>query len=258
MFFGQLPASVLVGLIVGSFLNVCIYRLPRGESVVFPASHCPHCQQPIAWYDNIPLLSYLLLRGRCRQCGQGISRRYPLVEASNALLWLLAAWRIADPLPMLIAQLFSSALLCLSLIDLQELIIPDEINLFLAALGLASCVLIPQPLWWERLLGALLGGGLLLLLAELSLRIWKKEGMGGGDIKLMAAVGLLLGWRMTLLALFLSSFIALFYILIALMLGRDVRRSEPIPFGPALATASLLAFYFGSDLIHWYIRLILG
>jgi len=254
-----LSASCLIGLIAGSFLNVCIYRLPRGESVAWPGSHCPLCQAPIAWYDNLPVLSYVLLQGKCRHCHAPISKRYPVIEATNALLWLWAAYILPVPTCFL-AFLFGSALLTLSCIDQEHLIIPDSINLFIAVLGLVSLVVSSQLMWWERLLGGLVGGGFLLLLAELAYRLWRKDAMGGGDIKLMAAAGLFLGWRLTLLALFLSSFIAIVFILIDAFVHRrfHMDKSQEIPFGPALACACWISLLHGEAIIRAYLSFILS
>ena len=254
----HLSASCLIGLMAGSFLNVCIYRLPRGESVAWPGSHCPLCQAPIAWYDNLPVLSYMLLRGKCRHCHAPISWRYPVIETVNALLWLWAT--LVLPLPTsVLACLLGSALLTLACIDQEHLIIPDSINLFIAVLGLIAFFVSPSLLWWERLLGGLVGGGSLLLLAELAYRLWHKDAMGGGDIKLMAAAGLFLGWKQILLALFLSSFIALGFILIEGIVHRraSMDTSREIPYGPALACACWLSLLYGDTLIRAYLNFIL-
>lgn len=199
--FERLPAALalLFGLVVGSFLNVCIYRIPLGISVAKGRSFCPACGEKIAWYDNVPLLSFLVLRGRCRRCGDRISPRYPAVEAANALLWLLCYLSHGYSAKTLLLCLALSALLVAAMIDRDTGIIPDRISVFLAALACCSLFApgFPSPL--ARLGGALCVSVPMLLAALL----W--EGFGGGDIKLCAAFGLLAGWRLSLLAILFAS-----------------------------------------------------
>ncbi|MBI3091262.1 MAG: prepilin peptidase [Candidatus Tectomicrobia bacterium] len=247
----------LVGAIFGSFANVCIHRLPRRLSVVRPGSHCPHCGAAVRWFDNLPVLSYLLLRGRCRSCGSRISPRYPLVEALSALLFLLLWWEIgwSRELPAYLA-LFE-ALLIISFIDLEHQIIPDVISLPGTLAGvLASLFLLPHgPLW--AVFGGLVGGGVLYAVGVLGGVLLKQEAMGGGDIKLMAMVGAFLGWKIALLTIIFAAFLGSLTGGAMLLLLRHSRRT-PIPFGPYLALGALLALLAGNTLLAWYFDLFLG
>lgn len=248
---------VLVGAIFGSFANVCIHRLPRRLSVVRPGSHCPACGAAVRWHDNLPVLSYLLLRGRCRNCGRRISPRYPLVEALSALLFLLLWWAIgwSRELPAYLA-LFE-ALLIISFIDLEHQIIPDLISLPGTLAGvLASLFLLPHgPLM--AVFGGLVGGGVLYAVGVLGGVLLKQEAMGGGDIKLMAMVGAFLGWKIALLTIIFAAFLGSLIGGAMLLLLRHSRRT-PIPFGPYLALGALLALLAGDTLLTWYFDLFLG
>jgi len=244
----------ILGLLVGSFINVCIYRLPRRESIVFPASHCTSCEQPIRPYDNIPLLSYLILRGRCRSCRAPISWRYPLVELVHGLGYLFILNHFGPSFAAVIYALFFSSLLAVTFIDLSHQIVPDVITLPGMVLGLlaASTVLPPGPI--NALIGLFLGGGLFYLVAVLSIALLKKEGMGGGDIKLIAMIGAFLGWKGMLLTIFLAalsgSIAGLFLVLV-----RGQSRAEPIPFGPFLALGAMISLFWGPEILQWYLLL---
>ena len=195
------------GALIGSFLNVCIHRLPRGESVVWPASHCPSCMKAIAWYDNVPLISYAWLRGKCRMCRTTISAQYPLFEALNALGYIALFWRFGlTPEAFGYAALYS-ALIVVTGTDLSHRIIPDAVTLPGIAIGLLSGAFVLPVGLLNSLAGMLVGGGILLCLAWLSPLLFGKEGMGGGDIKLMAMVGAFLGWKPVLLAIMVASLI---------------------------------------------------
>ncbi|RMF92042.1 MAG: prepilin peptidase [Nitrospinota bacterium] len=238
----------LCGLLVGSFANVCIYRLPRGQSIIWPPSHCPSCQAPVKPYDNIPLLSFLLLRGRCRACRHPISWRYPLVEALNALLYLLVYSYYGFHLLTGIYALLLTILLIVTFIDLEHKIIPDRITLSGLLAGLLLNPLLPVS-FFDALLGGLIGGGIFLLVALLS-----RGGMGGGDIKLMAMLGVFLGWQRALLTIFLGvSSGAL--VGIVLMLLRKKGRKDQVPFGPFLALGGMVALFWGEAIIAWYLSL---
>lgn len=261
----------LFGLVVGSFLNVCIVRLPEGRSVVAPASHCPSCRVPIRWYDNIPLISFLLLRGRCRSCGRSISWRYPAVEAANGLLFVAAfsAFGISGE-GILVAALCSS-LLVITAIDLDHQIIPDAITLPGMVLGLVlapffmTALAEPLPFGLERLivpgpylrsflhslLGLLAGGGPLFLIGWLWEKLRKVEAMGGGDIKLMGMVGSFTGWKGGLMTIMLGA-MAGSIIGVLLILLRKHEAGNTIPFGPFLALGALLTVFFGPELREWY------
>jgi len=246
--------SFILGAVVGSFLNVCICRLPRDESVVSPPSHCPGCGYLIRWYDNIPLLSYLMLRGRCRGCGERISPRYPLVELLNALLSLALYLRFGPTLAFCVLFVLCSALVAITFIDLEHQIIPDEISLSGIVLGFVASFFLAGHGWLNSLLGILLGGGSLLLVAYGYQLLTGKEGMGGGDIKLLAMMGAFLGWRSIPFIIFVSS-LAGSLIGISLMLIQKKDSKLAIPFGPYLALGALLYVFYGPRLIRWYLTL---
>ena len=246
---------LLFGAVIGSFLNVCIYRLPREESVAWPASHCPSCRKSIAVYDNIPIVSYLLLRGHCRGCRSPISIRYPLVEAANAVGYVGVFWMFGfTPVAWAYAALVS-ALIVVTGTDLSHTMIPDAVTLPGIVVGLLCAALILPITLMESLMGVLVGGELLWFLTRISPYVFGKEGMGGGDIKLMAMVGAFIGWQPVLLAIMIGSFLGS-VIGGALMISGVISRREPIPFGPFLAIGSLLALIFHQSLFEWYWSLI--
>lgn len=246
----------IFGAMVGSFLNVVIHRVPRGESVVHPRSRCPRCASQIAWYDNLPILSWLLLRGRCRGCGESISARYPLVELVSALLAAALAVRLGPGVAALAAFYFAASLLALTYIDLDVQLLPDRITLPGIVIGLAVAFLAPpgdrlvEP--QAALAGALLGGGILWLVAWAYHAVSGREGMGGGDVKLLAMIGAFLGWQGVLLTLLLASFIGS-AIGIGLMIRQRADSKLAIPFGPFLALGALVALFWGPQIVRWYI-----
>jgi leader peptidase (prepilin peptidase)/N-methyltransferase len=240
---------------VGSFLNVCIWRLPREESIVRPSSKCPKCGTSIKPWDNIPVISYILLRGKCRACGEPISIRYPIVEAANGLLYLLVFFKFGLTGETFFYFAFVSALMVIALIDFDHQIIPDEITLPGVVIGLlAGSLLLPDPFqriiplgWKASLIGAALGFGLFYLVALLS-----KGGMGGGDIKMMAMVGAILGWKGVLFTTFAGS-LAGSLIGLYLIIFRGRGRKSKIPFGPFLAFGALIGLVFGQEILRWYL-----
>lgn len=242
------------GVVIGSFLNVCIHRLPAQESIVFPTSHCPSCKTPIRPYDNVPILSYLVLRGRCRACAARISPRYPLVEALTGLAALAALLEFGWCVHFAVAFLFLAALIVVTFIDLDHQIIPDVISLPGIPVGFAAAALTGDPGWQSSLIGILIGGGILWAVAEGYYRLTGREGMGGGDIKLLAMIGAFLGWRAVPITLILGSLsgtvVGLAFIVAK---GRDSR--TPIPFGPFLAAGAVCALFFGDALVDWYLDL---
>jgi leader peptidase (prepilin peptidase) / N-methyltransferase len=242
-----------LGAILGSFVNVVIHRLPRGESLVRPRSHCPRCGHLIAAYDNVPIASYLLLRGRCRHCRASIPARYPLVEALGAVL--VPAAVLTTPVVWLAAAnaLFALALLAVLFIDFDHRIIPDEITLPGVVLGLLCAWLGPRPLS-DALWGVALGGGGLLAVALLYQLIARREGMGMGDVKLMAMVGAFCGWRGALVTIVLGSLVGSF-IGLALIAGRRGTRQTQLPFGSFLAPAAWVALLLGDRLWAAYLGL---
>lgn len=242
------PAGVLVGAIIGSFLNVVIVRLPQKESLVAPRSRCRACGTELHWFDNIPVLSFLALRGRCRTCGAAISWRYPIVEAVTALTFALAAWRSTPLSDLLVAWLFLSALIAIAGIDLEHQIIPDRITLPGIAVGFVTSFLGTRVSWLDALLGILAGGGILFAVILLS-----GGGMGGGDMKLGAMIGAFLGYKLALLALFLAVILG-GVVALGLLSAGIRRRKDPIPFGPFLACAAAVATLWGEAVLTWYLR----
>lgn len=241
----------LFGALVGSFLNVCIYRLPRKESIVWPASHCPACRRPIAPYDNVPILGYALLGGRCRGCKAPISLQYPLVELANALGWVAIVWYFGWGWQAAAYAALFSALVVVTGTDLSHTIIPDGVTLPGIALGLvAGATVLPLGIQ-DSLLGVLVGGGLLWGLAVISPYVFGKEGMGGGDIKLLGMVGAFLGWRPALLTIMIGALLGS-VVGLSLIGLNIIKRDEYIPFGPFLAFGALLALFFHDSLLTWY------
>jgi len=244
----------IFGAAIGSFLNVCIYRMPRNMSIIAPASRCPSCNTPIRPYDNVPVLSYLLLRGKCRVCKAGISSRYPTVEFLNAALYAAVLWRFGLEWYTPAYFIFCSVLVVITFIDLDFQIIPDRITLPGIGIGLiAGALLMPDPFVRYTLLGIkssiigfLAGGGLFYAIAVLS-----RGGMGGGDIKMMAMVGALMGWKSVLLTTFLGSMTGA-VIGIFLMISKGKGRKTKIPFGPFLGLGSLITLFFGQEIFNWY------
>lgn len=243
--------AFLIGAFVGSFLNVCIHRMPLRQSVVWPASHCPACGGPIAPYDNVPLVSYVLLRGRCRACRVPISFRYPLVEFANGVGYALILWRFGWGWPALIYAALFSALLIVTGIDWAHQIIPDRITLPGIGFGLLAGATVLPVGFPDALLGALVGGGILWLLAWASPYLFGKEGMGGGDIKLLAMIGAFLGWKPALLTIMIGAFSGSI-VGVAMILLKLIRRDQYLPFGPFLALGAVIAMFFHQELLAWY------
>ena len=242
--------ALVFGATVGSFCNVCIYRLPRRESIVSPPSHCPHCGQPVRWHDNVPVLGYIFLKGRCRDCGERIGARYPVVEGMVALLWLGLWWfNDGQVWPFLADSAFVTALVILVGIDLEHRLLPDRVTLPLIAFGLLVS-LVPgalSPL--ESLIGAAAGGGIMYGIAVLGDAVYKRETMGGGDIKLAAAIGAFTGWQVLIVALFAAFVLGAIGGVIYLAIGG---REKTVPFGPFLAAGALLAIVAGQPIWTWY------
>jgi leader peptidase (prepilin peptidase) / N-methyltransferase len=236
---------------IGSFLNVCIYRLPRGESIAWPGSHCPLCAYPIEFYDNIPLLSYLWLGGRCRVCRAPISMRYPFVETTNALGYLTILWFFGPNWTSVLYALLFSALIVVTGTDLTHKMIPNVITLPGIVIGLLGAVTVLPVGVVNSVLGLAVGGGLLWLLAWLSPYLFGKEGMGGGDIKLLAMIGAFLGWKPALLTIMIGSLTGSI-IGISLIALRIIKRDDYIPFGPFLVLGALLSMFFAQPLLDWY------
>ena len=246
----------VLGAVVGSFLNVCIYRIPEGLSIVFPASRCPVCTAPLRWFHNVPVFSYLLLRGKCAFCAVKIPWRYPLVELLNAGLYVLVLWYFGLSGATLVFFLFISALIVITFIDLDHQIIPDVISLPGIVVGFMCSFVLPWLTWQDSLYGILLGGGSLFAIAAGYEFLTKKEGMGGGDIKLLAMLGAFLGWKAVLPIIFLSSLVGTL-IGVPLMLIKGADGQLAIPFGPFLAFSSIIYLFWGGAIIRWYMSMFL-
>lgn len=245
--------SFLFGAIVGSFLNVCIYRLPREESIVFPGSHCPYCKTPIRFYDNIPIISYIFLRGKCRYCSHSISPQYPIIEWLTALSSVLLFIKYGISLNYLIYFAFVSALIVITVIDLYHQIIPDVISLPGIGVGLLSSLILSNITFWESLIGIISGGGILFLVAVGYQWLFKREGMGGGDVKLLAMIGAFLGWKSVFLTIILSSFIgSVVGIVLIAIKGKNLKYA--IPFGPFLSLGAVISLFYQNEIIYWYLR----
>lgn len=247
-----LPAVLVLGAVVGSFLNVVIARLPAqmagaGDSIVWPASRCPHCRQAIRWYDNIPLLSFILLRRRCRACKEKISWRYPLVEAAMAALALGLLLRFGLSWDWLIYFIFSAALLAVFFIDLDHQLIPDVISLPGIGAGFAAAFVLSEVDWLSSGLGILLGGGSFYLVALGYYLLTRRDGMGGGDIKLLAMLGAFLGWQALPFIILASSLLGL-VVGIGAMIRQGRGGRSVIPFGPFLITAAWLWLFFPAQI----------
>lgn len=256
---GPLPLLItgLLGALIGSFLNVCIYRLPRQESIAWPGSHCPKCSHPIAWYDNIPILSYSALGGRCRHCTVRIPFRYPLVEILNASGYVALLWVFGLSWVTVVYGLFYSALLVVAGTDLSHKIIPNAVTFPGIIVGLVCATTVLPLGFLDGLLGVLVGGGILWLLAWASPYLFGKEGMGGGDIKLMAMIGAFLGWKPALITIMIGSFLGSL-VGVTLMAAQVIKREEYIPFGPFLVCGALVTLFFGEAILDWYQGLIAG
>jgi leader peptidase (prepilin peptidase)/N-methyltransferase len=248
--FSYLIAGTL-GALIGSFLNVCIYRLPLEKSIVWPGSHCPSCGKAIEFYDNIPLLSYLWLIGRCRACRERISIRYPFVEAVNAAGYLAILWTFGPTWTTVLYALLFSALLVVAGTDLTHKIIPNVVTLPGIVLGLLGAATVLPVGLLNALLGVAVGGGILWALAWASPYLFGKEGMGGGDIKLLAMIGAFLGWKPALLTIMIGSLTGSI-IGISLIALRLMKRDEYIPFGPFLVLGALLSMFFAQPMLDWY------
>ncbi len=245
---------ILIGLALGSFLNVCIYRIPLKKSILFPNSFCPNCGAKIRAWDNIPLLSFILLKGKCRKCRTKISLQYPLVESVTSALMVITYLRFG-----LGWEFAARSILCLSLIaiffiDLKHRIIPDVVTLPGIALGLFFSLFAESPSVVNSLIGVLVGGALFYLSAILGELLFKKESMGGGDIKLAMMLGAFLGWQKILLVFLLSALLGTMVGAAAMLFSRDVKETRMIPFGPFLALGSVLAIFLGDMLVSAYIK----
>jgi leader peptidase (prepilin peptidase)/N-methyltransferase len=239
------------GLCIGSFMNVCIYRLPRRESLMWPASHCTSCNRPLSWYENLPVAGWLALRGRCRTCGAAISPMYPIVELITGLVFV-GGFLVYGPTPLLAVRLvFACAMIVLFVIDLQHRILPNSITLPGIVVGVVASVFLP-PGWVSSLAGVLAGGGVLYAIAEAYYRVRGVEGLGMGDVKMLAMIGAFLGWKLMLVTLVLASF-AGSIVGVAMLSSRRGGMKAALPFGTFLAVGAIVAAVAGDALLDWYL-----
>jgi leader peptidase (prepilin peptidase) / N-methyltransferase len=240
----------MMGLIVGSFLNVVIYRLPLGQSLATPPSRCRNCGYTLRWFDNIPVFSWLFLGGRCRQCGAGVSMQYPAVEVITSVLFMLVIL-LTPPGPLIASRLLLVCILiALFGIDLEHQILPNVITLPGIVIGVAFSLIAP-PGWKEALIGVLIGGGALYAIAW-GYYLWRREeGMGMGDVKMLAMIGAFLGWKAVLVTLVLSSFVGAF-VGLGMMAAQRTTMKYALPFGTFLALGAVVAMFAGEPLVAWY------
>ncbi len=242
----------IFGAAVGSFLNVCIYRLPAKTSIVKPSSRCPNCGHPIRYRDNLPIISFILLGGKCRDCKSRISLRYPLVELITAALALILFIKFNLSLTFLVFFVFTAVLIVITFIDLDHQIIPDILTLPGIPLFFLAAVFIVKVPWLEALIGLLVGGGVLFIIAFVYELISKREGMGGGDIKLLAMIGGFLGWKSLVFILLFSSLTGAI-IGIAVMTIKKQDMKYAIPFGPFLSAAAIAYIFWGTEFMRFLI-----
>lgn len=245
---GMTVIIFILGLIFGSFFNVVGLRIPKKQSIVYPNSHCPRCQHELAWYENIPVVSYLFLRGKCHHCHMKISPIYPVFELITGSLFAFSFVQFGFTREFIIAILFISLLVIITVSDIHYMIIPDQVLLFFLIVFIVTRLIQPLSPWWDALLGAAIGFLILYLLAIVS-----RGGMGGGDIKLFFVLGLILGTKATLMTLFLASMIGTVFGLI-MILVRGYQKRMPIPFGPFIAIGAVLAFFYTDPMISWYVH----
>lgn len=239
----------IYGLVFGSFFNVVGLRVPKGESIVRPPSQCTVCDRNLTVKDLVPVFSYVFLKGKCRGCGTKIHWVYPVMELATGLLFAFAYYQLGFTLELVVALLFISLLVIITVSDIAYMLIPDKILLFFLIPLIVLRVFEPLSPWWDSIVGAVVGFGVLFLIAIVS-----KGGMGGGDIKLFFVIGLVLGWVPTLLTLFLASIIGTVIGVISLRRTKQGRKT-PIPFGPSIAIAAIIAYFYGESLVDWYVNL---
>jgi leader peptidase (prepilin peptidase)/N-methyltransferase len=256
---GVLPSFVLplfaalFGAIVGSFLNVCIYRIPLRKSVVWPGSACPGCRRELSWFENIPVFSFLALRGRCRTCGQQIGWRYPIIESLTALMFGAAWWYYGPGLLLVSRLIFGCALIVLFAIDLEHQLLPNAITLPGIVAGFLFSF-VTEPGWAASLIGIVAGGGILYAIAEAYYRIRHEEGLGMGDVKMLAMVGAFIGWKLMIVTLMAASFSGTL-IGVSLIVARRGDMKSALPFGTFLAIGAAIAATVGPAVLDWYLGL---
>ena len=247
-----LTFATLFGALIGSFLNVCIHRLPRGTSIVWPASACPTCGRALSWFENIPIVSYAFLLGRCRTCRTPISPRYPIVEALTAAMFGLAWWYYG-PTPLVASRIvFGCMLIVLFAIDLEHHLLPNVITIPGIVIGFLFSV-INDPGWKSSLIGIVVGGGVLYVIAEGYYRVRHEEGLGMGDVKMLALIGAFLGWPLTLLSLMIASIAGTIIGIALIATGRGTMKYA-LPFGTFLAIGAAVSAAVGQAILDWYLR----
>lgn len=240
---------LICGLTLGSFFNVVALRIPAGESIVKPRSHCPTCGHTLGALELIPVLSYVFQGGKCRQCRAGISPLYPIIELATGLLFLFAAWKIGWSPELIVALTLISLCAIVFVSDIVYMIIPDKVLLFFLPLFILERIFIPPQPWWDPLAGGVAGFALLLLIAVVS-----KGGMGGGDVKLYGVLGIALGLKLVLLSFFLAVFFGAVLGGIGLLMGK-VKKGKAIPFGPYICVGVLISYFYGEKILSWYFQL---
>jgi leader peptidase (prepilin peptidase)/N-methyltransferase len=247
----QIAILAVLGLAVGSFLNVCIHRIPRGQSLNSPPSRCPFCEYRLRWIDNIPVLSYLLLGGRCRKCRARISIRYPIVELITMALFVIHGVVFGWSALLVPRLAFACAMVVLFAIDLEHQLLPNAITLPGIVVGLIASAVLPPGIV-DALIGAAIGGGVLWLIGEAYFRYSGQEGMGGGDVKMLAMIGAFLGWKLVLVTLVLSS-VAGSLIGLSVIVLRKGGMKYALPYGTFLALGALVASLAGDAIVNWYV-----
>ena len=252
--------ALLLGLCIGSFLNVIIYRVPNKMNLAFPPSHCTSCNYTLKWYDNIPVLSYLALKGKCRKCRSRISPVYMLVEIFNALLWVLSVYMfwelsVGAMIYTFMATIVSSVLICIFCIDLEHMLIFNRFTVAVAICGIVALVL-DLGHWYDYLIGAAAGAIVFFAIYHGAILVLGREGLGFGDVKLAAASGLLLGWQNFLLSMIIASLSGSVILLILRYARKDENAEKEYPFAPFMVLGILFAFFFGDPVINWYLDLI--
>ena len=247
----ELVGAGIFGAVVGSFLNVVIYRLPLRKSVVWPASMCAKCSRPLSWYENVPIVSFLALRARCRTCGAPISWQYPIVEGVTAAMFAVLYWLLGPSLLFVSRAVFGSALIALFAIDFEHYLLPDAITLPGIVAGFVFS-LFTEPGWLASLIGILAGAGGLWAVAEAYFRIRHEDGLGFGDVKMLGMIGAFLGWKLMLLTLLLGSLSGSIIGVALIVSGRGDMKYK-LPFGTFLALGAWAAMIVGPPFLHWYI-----
>ena len=240
------------GALVGSFLNVCIYRLPLRQSIVWPASACESCGRELSWFENLPIVSWTVLGAKCRTCKAPLSMQHPMVEALTALMFGAAAWYYGPTILLASRLVFGCALIVLFAIDLEHHLLPNAVTLPGIAVGLAFSV-VTEPGWTAALIGAVVGGGSLWLIAEAYYRVRKEDGLGMGDVKMLAMVGAFIGWQLTIVTLMMAS-VAGSIVGVILIALRKGNMKYALPFGTFLAMGAALAATVGQELLTWYLQ----